>query len=260
MNRVAWKLIPVACVAALLSAPLCASAAATAAPAVAVVPLHSIGAKAVYPRLTKFPDAKIMAKVNALLANHEKDDRTAYADCLSMLKDSNMKPDKDTYSVEIAVRYLSSRYLSIDVTTGSYCGGAYPNYGIETPLTVDLGTGQQVDWTTAFKPGFLPMQGVRGPSALTRLYRAKNHNSFKDDPDCRDVILKQDPFVLGSDGGSSDDLPAFWLDDKQGLVVQPVFPHVTQACADQIALSPAEFAPYLKDAKFAADLTAAVHR
>ena len=41
---------------------------------------------------------------------------------------------------------------------------------------------------------------------------------------------------------------------------QPDFPHVIAACGDPLTLSPAEVAPYLKDAKLAADLKATVHK
>ena len=131
--------------AALAAAPLIAFAAAPPAPAVAAAPLHTSGAKASYPRLTKFPDAKIMAKVNALLATKEKEDRGAYTDCLAQLKEMKMKPDADSYNEDITVRYLSARLLSIEVVTSYYCAGAYPTNGAETPLSFDLSSGTAID-------------------------------------------------------------------------------------------------------------------
>ncbi len=236
--------------AALAALPLVALAAAPAAPTVAAAPLHSSGTKPAYPRLTKFPDAKILAKVNAQLATAEKDNASAYADCLSQLKDMKMKPDKDTYSQDVAVRYLSIRALSIEVVTSYDCAGAYPTNGAETPLTYDLSTGVQIDWTTMFKPSFLAPSSDSDkapPSALTKLYRAR----YRGEKDCRDVITGQDPFSSA---------PIVWLDAKGGMVFQPDFPHVIAACADPLTLSPADVAPYLKDAKLAADLKATVHK
>jgi hypothetical protein len=241
---------------ALAALPFFAFAAAPSMPAISAAPMHSQGTKPAYPRL-KFPDAKIMAKVNAQLATAEKDNVSAYADCLSQLQEMKMKPDKDTYAQSVDVRYLSSRALSVEVVTSYFCATAYPTNGSETPLTYDLSTGAQIDWTTMFKPGFVaPLSDAEGapPSTLTKLYRAryrKPKGKGDDDADCRGAITDQDPFSSA---------PIIWLDAKGGVVFQPDFPHVIAACADPLTLSPAEVAPYLKDATLAADLKATVHK
>src|ERR1700733_7873562 len=169
---------------------------ACAAAQVAAAPMHSSGQTPIYPRLTKYPDAKIMAKVNAALAAQEKADRSARADCLSQLKDAGEKPDADSYSTEITITYLSLRFLSVNVVTGYDCGGPYPTSGAEAPMTFDLATGSAIDWSKLFKPGFLPpdtADGTAPPSALTKLYRARYRNG-PDDADCRSAIADQDPF------------------------------------------------------------------
>ena len=246
MNRLLISAL--ACTAAI---PLVALAAAPPAPVVAAAPLHTSGTTPAYPRLTKFPDAKIMAKANALLAAQEKADHGAYTDCLAQLKDMKMKPDKDTYAEDIAVRYLSARFLSVEVVTSYYCAGAYPTNGAETPVSFDLSSGTQIDWTAQFKPGFLPGAAENAPlSFLTKAYRAR-YSKAKDDADCRQAITDQDPFSSA---------PIVWLDAKGGVVFQPDFPHVIAACATTLTLSPAEIAPYLKDGKLAADLKATVHK
>ena len=182
--------------AALAVLPLIAYGAAPPAPTLTAAPLHTSGVRAVYPRLTKFPDAKIMAKVNALLAGKEKEDRQAYADCLAQLKDMKMKPDKDSYSEDITVRYLSARLFSVEVVTSYYCAGAYPTNGAETPVSYDMANGTAIDWSTEFKPGFLAavsIAEVLPPGVLTKLYRAR-YSKAKDDADCRQAINDQDPF------------------------------------------------------------------
>ena len=245
MNR-ASKIF--ACVAAIAGSIGPAMAGAPSA-----APMHALGVKAVYPRLSGLADAKAMARVNGLLAAQEAADRSAYADCLSQLKDAKMKPDKDTYSEEVWVRYLSAHYLSVEVVTSYFCAGAYPTNGAETPVTFDLKSGTQIDWTQMFKPGFLPPDNAdehTPPSALTKLYRAR-YSKAKDDADCRQAITDQDPFSSA---------PIVWLDAKGGVVLQPDFPHVMAACATPLRLSPAEIAPFLKDAALAADLKATVHK
>jgi hypothetical protein len=52
--------------------------------------------------------------------------------------------------------------------------------------------------------------------------------------------------------------PILWLNAKAGLVVQPDFPHVVAACADDLSLSAADLAPFVKDTVFLADLKATV--
>ncbi len=223
--------------------------AAHAAPAVTAAPMHSAGQNPVYPRLVKFPDAKVLAKVNALLAAQEKADRSALADCLSQLKDAGEKPDADSYSTQITVSYLSRRYLSVNVVTSYDCGGPYPTSGAEAPMTFDLVSGSAIDWSKMFKPGFFPPDNAdegAPPSALTNLYRARYRNA-PDNADCRSAIADQDPF---------EQPPAIWLDSKRGLIVEPDFPHAIAACADEMALSPTDLAPYLKDPALETDLAA----
>ena len=236
---------------AMIAMPLAGHANEVAAPLVAAAPMHTAAARAIYPRLTKFPDAKIMARVNALLVAQEKTDRAAYADCLAQLKEQHQKPDKDTYWADISVSYLSARYLSVNVNSSYDCATAYPNAGVETPMTFDLATGRMIDWTKMFKPGFLPSDGAdeHAPlSALTKLYRAR-YSREKADEDCRAAITENDPFSSA---------PIVWLDAGKGLLAQPDFPHVMAACANPVSLSAADLAPYLRDAGLLADLKAVV--
>jgi len=228
-----------------------AAAAPTSAVSLAAAPLHSVGGKPVYPRLTAFPNAAIMAKVNAALAKQEADDRDSRSDCIKSVLEAKDKPDADTYRTEISVTYLSPHYLSVNVVSSYYCGGPSPTAGAESPLTFDLTTGDPVDWKTVFKPGFLPPddgEDSAHPSGLLKFYKARYRKGEVEEDDCRSVI--DDPSLSLS--------PILWLSAKAGLVVQPDFPHVTAACADDLDLSPATLAPYVTSATFIADLKATV--
>ncbi|MBL6854030.1 MAG: hypothetical protein ISS15_13920 [Alphaproteobacteria bacterium] len=219
-------------------------AAPTATPNVAAAPLHSAGAKANYPRLTKFPDAKIMTAVNALLAGKEKEDRSNYADCLKQIADMKQKPDPESWNSTIDVTYLSARYMTINVVQSYSCAGAYPTNGAEVPINVDLKVGKEIDWTGMFKPGFLTDGDKIG--ALTKLYLS-HYSKKKEDKDCLDAVKQTDPSASA----------IFWLDSKQGLLFQPDYPHVIAACANPMPLSSAVLAPYLKDTALLAELKAA---
>jgi hypothetical protein len=232
-----------------------ATALAADAPApaamIAAAPMHSKGGKPIYPRLTAFPSPAIMAKVNAALAKQEADDRDSRSDCIKSVLEANDKPDADTYQTDISVTYLSSRYLSVNVVSSYYCGGPYPTAGAEAPLTFDLTTGEPVDWKTIFKPGFLPPddgEDSAHPSGLAKIYKARYRKSDPADDDCRSVIA--DPSWSFS--------PTLWLSAKEGFVVEPDFPHVVAACADDLSLSAADLAAYVKNAAFLTDLKATV--
>ncbi len=209
---------------------------------VAAAPLHSEGRAIAYPRLTQFPDAAIKAKVNAVLAAQEKDDRGQMQDCISQLRDAEIKHDPQSYQERIRLAYLSRRYLSIEVHTGYYCGGPYPTNDAPAPRSFDLTKGAALDWNSLFKPGFITAPDGK-KAGLWALYQARYRNG--QDKDCADTVARQD------DGGLH-----LWLDSKRGgLVAQPDFPHVMEACAEQMVFKPAELAKAAKS-EFLADLNA----
>lgn len=214
-----------------------------AAPAgIAAAPMKSSAANPTYPRLTKFPDAKVMAKVNKALADMEKTDREGQRDCLAQLKEMKMKPDRESWHTATEVTYLSARYLTVDTLQSYYCGGPYPTSGARTATTFDLKTGEAVDFSALFKPGF--MATADGKSVLTKLYFAR-YSKKPDDKECLGAVKQTDP--------SSSAI--LWLTSK-GLMFQPDYPHVMAACATEMTLSIADIAPYLRDPALANDLKA----
>jgi len=213
--------------------------------------MHTEGGRPVYPRLTAFPNPAIMTKVNKALADQEAQDRDTRSDCIKSVLEAKQKPGADTYETAISVTYLSAHYLSVNVVSSYDCAGPYPTNGAEAPLTFDLTTGELIDWKTVFKPRFLPPdegEDSAHPSALARLYKGRYRRGETATDDCPGVIA--DPSVSLS--------PIFWLSAKAGLVVEPDFPHVDAACADDLNLSAADLAPYVKSALFLADLKATV--
>lgn len=210
------------------------------AAAVLAAPMQVSGIEPHWPRLTQFPDASVMARVNAAIAAKQDQNHADYKECLSDLHNAGEKPDGDTWMVTVKVGYLSQRYFSLQVTSSNYCGGAYPNNGIETPVTFDLATGRELDWKAAFKPGFLT-------DRLNALYRAAYPKNA--DADCRKFVHDQPPF------GTADDA-IFKLETGKGLVVLPDFPHAVQACAEEMTLPAARIAPFLKNATLLNELGA----
>jgi hypothetical protein len=204
--------------------------------AVKVEPMHFDGSVPHYPRLVAFPDATVRAKVNALLVGAEAHDRKDRSDCLSDLRNSKLQ-DPEPYNVSIDVTYVTSRYISMQIRRSYNCGGPYPNNGVPDPRTIDLATATDVNWKRIFKPGFL-----EGDGQLAALYRKRYPSVHGKDADCASAVNEQ-PLTF-----------SLHLDKKQGLVVEPDFPHAIQACGDEIGFSPADIAPYVQDAGFLADL------
>ncbi|MHB8284666.1 MAG: hypothetical protein ACYDD1_08320 [Caulobacteraceae bacterium] len=223
-----------------------------AAPAqgpVAAAPMRTSGALPIYPRLTAFPNAAVMAKVNSQLAAKEKDDRDTRADCYLQIRDDKQKIDRDSFSEDIRVTYLTRRFLSVMVVRNYDCAEPYPTTKAD-PVTFDLTTGVEVNWLTVFKPGFLPPDQItkKTPrSRLARLYWTRLPKADVDQ-DCREVLIESDPF--------GDDPPDIWMIAGRRLAVQPHFPHTLGACVVEADLPPADLAPYIKDANLAAELAA----
>ncbi|HEY4112469.1 MAG TPA: hypothetical protein VGM17_00270 [Rhizomicrobium sp.] len=223
--------------------------AVAAAPTVQLTPMHSHGADAKYPRLVAFPDQAIQRKVNALLTSKDAADASQRSDCLSSLKEAHIKPTADSYSLDIRVSYMSSRFASLDVRETYYCGGPYPNDGVPDPLTIDLRSGSEVDWKKIFKPGVLPDESGSGTAKLVSMYQTRYARQPKLIDGCKDAV----------DGGIDSVL--LRLDAaKGGLVVTPDFPHAAQACAVEIAFSPSDIAPFIADKAFPADLQQNAHK
>lgn len=227
---------------------LAVSTAAAAAPVVQLAPMHTDGLDAKYPRLISFPDKAVQHKVNALLAAKDKADRDERQDCLSQLKDAHIAPTADSYSLDIRVSYVSGKFASLDVHETYYCGGPYPNDGVPVPLTIDLRTGTDADWKKLFKPGFLPDESGTSAAKLVSMYQGRYAKQPHQVEGCLDVVKSDVDSLL------------LRLDAAKGLVAIPDFPHATQACAIEIAFSPADIAPYIADKTFLADLQQNVHK
>ncbi|HXC57315.1 MAG TPA: hypothetical protein VNU97_18585 [Rhizomicrobium sp.] len=223
--------------------PVAAQAAATAAAMSAMQAAGGMGGKPiVLPRLVKFPDTKVMAKVNAAIAVQEKQDRDGIADCLSNLKDSGRKPSDGSYDITVKVTYLSAHYLSLTDVNSYDCAGAHPDFN-QTVLSFDLDTGAPLDIMATFRPDFVS-------AGLGKLYAARYRmpKTKDDDADCRG---------WASDPNSLTELEPR-LDASVGIVIAVATAHVVAACADDLPLSLADLARVLKDQKLLADLKANV--
>lgn len=135
-------------------------------------------------------------------------------------------------------------YVSFWIAEGYYCeGAAHPSFD-QTGLTYDLATGQRVDWVAA-APG---LQLVRGDATdMPANYVPPLSSSVLTTWYSRRMLASTDAEHLGDCGDvwtaeSMGDASFKLLLDAEdgGLSVQPEFPHVVQACADRVTMTPEE--------------------
>lgn len=224
------------------------SPAAAATSAVTVQPMHSEGSLIRYPRVSGLADAALQAKVNAIFAAREKSAHEDREGCFDLVRDAGETPTDANFSVKIDVRYVSARYVSLEIRRSYSCAGPYPNDDVPEPLTIDLTTGTEVVWRKTFKLDPAPTEsGGDLPDHVVRAYKVRYaREGGRDVPECKGVIQQGfgNLFVR--------------LDARRGVVMQPDLPHVAAACADEIAFSVDEIAPQIADASFLADLRATV--
>lgn len=239
---------PVASAAAPAPAVAAPAPAAAATPAVTIQPMHSEGSLIHYPRVSGLADAAVQAKVNAIVAAREKQAAEDREGCFDLVRDAGETPTDANFSVKIDVRYVSARYVSLEIRRSYSCAGPYPNDDVPEPLTIDLTAGTEVVWRKIFKLDPAPTEsGGDLPDHVVRAYKVRYaKEGGRDVPECKDVIQQGVSTLFVR------------LDARRGVVMQPELPHVAAACADEIAFPVDEIAPQIADADFLTDLRATV--
>lgn len=181
-----------------------------------------------FPRLTRYRDTTIMRRVN-----RELDAFTREFGCEKTNRDSY-------YDVRSAVTYAASDIFSIYASEEYYCGTAYPTNDANNSMTFDLRTGKRVTFEGLFA------NHTRDSRRILRTIFAKQianserlvaANTQGDECD-----TDPEMFSLAHLESSSF---AFHL-GANGLVVQPEWPHVIEACAELVTV------PYARIRQFAA--------
>lgn len=194
-----------------------------------------------FPRVHGLPDRAVERRVNSALAWRDRKLRADRRECAADAREGariNESPFRGIdFTQSVRVAHLSPRFLSLEVHRGWYCGGPYPTNDSPQPVTYDLTTGREVDWSRALARSALAMPDTRtddepDPSPLAALYeRHYPREGSGPDPDCAGAALPNADFV-------------FWLGrdarGRVGLAVQPQLPHVVEACAETVVLSGAD--------------------
>jgi hypothetical protein len=182
-----------------------------------------------FPRLVRLKDKGVLRKVNRQI-----DKVTSDFGCDSGDKQSY-------YKVRSRVDFADKDIFSIYASAEYYCGGAYPTNDSNTSLTFDLRTGKQIEFEELFT------NYESNKREILRVIFAKQVAHSEN-------LVKTGKQKAGTCEGDAD---LYSLDNlenstfafnfsKEGLRVQPEWPHAIEACARIVSV------PYNKLSKFAA--------
>ncbi|MDZ4361352.1 MAG: hypothetical protein U1B84_33915 [Variovorax sp.] len=117
-----------------------------------------------YPRLTRHPDARVVEKVNAILARRHGQLSLAALECKATLYTETHPAagSLGNYDAEsVRVTFLSPTLMSVVESGSTDCGGAHP-HNHYAPYTLDLVRGEYLDFNRLFRAftktpdGFVP--------------------------------------------------------------------------------------------------------
>lgn len=198
------------------------------------------------PRLTRFPDSAVMARVNQLLADEMRKYRQDVANCVE-----GVDFNGDDWDVKTGIELFNRHLLTVSREGSIFCGGAHPdNY--RSINTYDLDSGvetsvedllvRELDLSSVKK--LIGSSQLSGKDAIHRLMAELYLQHAHPEGDCRDVISRTE----------DTHEPAFDTIEYlsgHGLVVQPDLPHVVYACAESQTIPYEELRPLLrKGSKF----------
>ena len=175
-----------------------------------------------FPRLTAYKDITTMNRVNAQIDELSKE----FGCPAPHGKD-------DWYKVISRVEYAAKDILSIYASANYYCGGPYPTNDANMSLTFDLRTGKKVQFVELFKSYDANKDQILKIIYARQLARtAKLLAAGKKGNESSNCEENSDLFTLENLRGSEY---AYNFSEK-GLVVQPRWPHVVEACAERVTV------------------------
>lgn len=195
-----------------------------------------------WPRLTRFPDAGAMGRLNTVFEENRAIAIGEAQQCADDLIDqgatidgrsrSNRRPVADVAT--IAVTHLGARLISLTTSGSIFCGGAHPSNFFD-------GVSYEVATAHVFDPSqLLRLNTPARQAAFTRLWRAQMRRNIRANPG---RIITECPLVSGEDPAAA---VAYRL-SEHGLVVTGLDPSgAGAACNQDLAdLSLTELAPFL---------------
>lgn len=187
------------------------------------VPVGTTGVQ--FPKLTRYRDQAILKDVNQKI------------DTLTSTMRCENSAEENTYQVKSSVTYAAKDIFSIYASASYYCGGPYPTNDSNVSLTFDLKTGTVVSFQNLFRDyeadkkdilrTIFSKQVARAEQLATERGKATQRNNG-------DRSCENDPALFSLEHLKQSDF-AFNL-SKEGLQVQPQWPHVIEACAKRVSV------------------------
>ncbi len=191
------------------------------------------------PRLTRFPNAAVMARINRDLDADLTDNRLWAAAVLSGGEFSGTFGG--SYDEKTTVNFFLPDVLSLLVETQWYSGGAHPNEGGYSH-NYDLHTGKRFAIEEALQTSSGGAAEAQSAAILAKLYL---RHYVKPAPgeapvdNCEEIVRE---IVSGKDVPFG---PLLYLSQK-GLVIDPPLPHMVMACGPAVTVPYRELRPFVK--------------
>lgn len=197
------------------------------------------------PKLTRFPDARVMARINSDLDKDFTDTRLSAAADLAGGQYGSVKGG--FYDETVNTNAVPPDVLAVLIESSWYSGGAHPNEGSYT-LNYDLHTGKRFTLENSFRApgGSIDEEDIA--TVLARLYR---RHYVKPPPtaapeDC-DIVFERNTSgdISRTEAFSPRNATLFMA--KNGLLIIPLFQsRPDSGCAPPITVPYRELIPYVK--------------
>ena len=143
-------------------------------------------------------------------------------------------PDTEmTFESRARVTHAADDVLSVSVHASYFCGTAYPTNDANLSVTYDLTTGERIPFEALFRDYTADRAVVAGVLQTTLAPAAAGAG-----PECADLFASPEAVA---------EMTFAYALSGEGILVQPEFPHVTEACAAEVTVPYASLRAYARD-------------
>ncbi len=146
-----------------------------------------------------------------------------------------------SFEARTAVTHAADDVLSVSVHAAYECGGAYPTNDANMSVTYDLTSGEQVSFEGLFRDYDADRAAIAGVLQSTLA-----PTSTGGEEDCAELFTTE----------AMQSMSFSYALDEAGVLVQPSFPHVTEACAEEVTIPYASLRPFAADGSVLARVAA----
>lgn len=181
------------------------------------------------PRVTLPGRPDVEARVNARL-----DSLSASLACEPT--DVPLDPDMETtFESRARATHAADDVLSVSVHASYFCGGPYPTNDANFSVTYDLTTGEAVPFEALFRDYTADRAAIAGVLQTTLAPAVAGGEA---PTECADLFASPEAVA---------EMTFSYALADEGVLVQPEFPHVTEACAVEATVPYASLRAYARD-------------